>query len=201
MNKTSVSIFLSVFCIISYAASLMLVPHLIGFVPNVIFIIKLIICFSLAIPAIVISIISRKQLIKIGKSTRFATTAFAISLTSIFIVSGLIYSEFQNNHRIKNNALILSTKALIQNICVSFEVYKHNCGAYPQNDVGFQALISASKATCISKPLLSAKTQFTDSWNNPIIYQFNSDFPIVNSAGTDLEHGTKDDINCSNSNI
>jgi general secretion pathway protein G len=100
--------------------------------------------------------------------------------------------------RIRENALIDTSKTQISNLESAVKVYQMEVGNYPSMDAGLDALFNPPADAPAGKwrgPYLEATQLPLDPWNNPYNYELiNDDQFEITSNGRDGQPGTDDDV-------
>ena len=96
---------------------------------------------------------------------------------------------------------IAFTRADIMSAMTAVEVYKQDCGSYPSEREGIQALLRNPGFVRWQGPYFRDGRAPTDDWGTPLKYSVvigsgtnASPKPLITSAGPDRKFGTKDDI-------
>jgi general secretion pathway protein G len=93
------------------------------------------------------------------------------------------------------------TRAGIQSVMYAIEVYKQDCGSFPSEKDGLQALLKDPGVAGWQGPYIRDARMPTDDWGIPFRYSLVSGSgsnatvsPMITSAGFDHKFGTKDDM-------
>lgn len=86
-----------------------------------------------------------------------------------------------------------ATRSAIEAYLVSLQVYKGDCGAFPDQKQGLQALLTDPGAQGWKGPYVRCELP-SDSWGNMFQYTIENGMPRLRSAGADRRVGTTDDI-------
>jgi len=84
------------------------------------------------------------------------------------------------------------TRVSIANIIMAADLFKLDCGVYPTETQGLDALLRNPGVTNWSGPYL--KQLPPDAWGNPFQYSIVNRKPEIRSSGPDNRIGTEDDI-------
>jgi type II secretion system protein G len=86
-----------------------------------------------------------------------------------------------------------ATRSDIRACLVALRIYRDDCGSFPDQTRGLQALQTDSGARGWKGPYLRGGVP-TDRWGNPLRYTIEDGIPQLRSPGADGRLGTKDDI-------
>ncbi len=151
----------------------------------------------LGFPGIIIghNAYAKSKILLINKN-KIAKLSLIINYLAICLVIIIAALKINNDRKIKNKVFSSSTRSKIESICTALKLYKIDCGTFPSENNGLEALLINPSIAGWSGPYFVTFTEFVDAWEKNIKYRFVKKKPVVYSAGPDEKFNTKDDIMC-----
>ena len=91
-------------------------------------------------------------------------------------------------------AMDAATLSGMNNLLIALKRYNLDCGGYPGDGQGLQALTSNQGVAGWAGPYLGRASELLDSWGTPYRYTRTGIDVRLESAGADTQFGTSDDV-------
>jgi hypothetical protein len=117
---------------------------------------------------------------------------FCLPLGVAFVVA--TFFKYQHSDIVTES----QTSFQVRDVGTALGAYFVDCGHYPAEETGLDALIANHGEPGWNGPYLmnnqNSTNLFVDQWGRPLSYRLEGDLPNVISSGPDKTFGTKDDI-------
>lgn len=110
------------------------------------------------------------------------------------VLAGMFVFACTPTDHMQNKVRRQATLATLSAYHVALGELNRDCSVFPTEDAGLNALIRNPGLDGWHGPYIRGSNVYPDAWHTPIRYKLVQGYPVLQSAGADVEFGTKDDI-------